>query len=296
MPCYLSSSALLAAFAFSNLLHAQPLRTVAWNIEWFPGVHREASKGEQHKHLKATQPELNRIDPDILLAQEITDQRAFEKLISAVPGLKLNVISKFAGDKERRPPYQQQAIASKLEAHSAWFEDFKPAENLPDLRRGFAFAALKHPAGGLIMVYSVHLKSNGGSDTHEGELNVANTRRESIKQILAHKLEMEKKFAREKIVGWIVGGDFNTNNDNQFKLCTAINDMVRGGFHNTWEGVAKSDRLTWRINPDPARRRFEATTFDYIFTISFKPARAQMFDVPRALSDHFPIGVFLEKE
>lgn len=277
-------------------LSAEPLKTVAWNIEWFPGLRPGASKGEQHNHIKAVEPVLAEISPDILLAQEITDQRAMERLCESA-GLKLHVISRFIDAESGEPSLQQVTIASKLEAHSAWFEEFRKRDDLPSLYRGFAFAALRHPDGGLIMAYSVHLKSNGGSDRPGGEVNIANARKESVRQILAHKAEMEKtKFAGENIVGWIVGGDMNSNHDGQFPLCTAVADTIAGGFHSTWDGVDKKDRLTWRSDPDPEKRRFEPTTFDYIFTIGFKPAKAKIIDVPRELSDHSPLGVMLELE
>jgi endonuclease/exonuclease/phosphatase family metal-dependent hydrolase len=277
-------------------LGAEPLKTVAWNIEWFPGLRAGADDAEKEKHFKAVVPELAKLDADILLAQEITDPRYMEKLAESA-GLKLHVMSRFLDAESGEPTLQQQAISSKLEAHSAWFEEFKPSEDLPSLRRGFAFAALKHPDGGLIMTYSIHLKSNGGSQRPGGEEDIARTRKESIRQILAHKKEMEKsKFAGKKIVGWIIGGDMNSNHDGQFRLCTAVADTVASGFYNTWDGVEKKDRLTWRSNPDPEKRRFEPTTFDYIFTIGFKPAKAQIIDIPRELSDHSPLAVMLELE
>ena len=292
----LSSLAVAFGLFISAALGAEPLKVVAWNIEWFPGLRAGASEGEQQQHIKGVEPALAGLSPDILLAQEITDQASMEQ-ICARAGLTLHVMSKFIDANSGEPGLQQQVIASKLEAHSAWFEEFKPSSELPNLRRGFAFAALKHPEGGLIMVYSVHLKSNGGSNKPGGEEDIAKTRRESIKQILAHKADMEKaRFAGESIVGWIIGGDMNSNHDGQFPLCTAVKDTVAGGFHNTWEGVEKKDRLTWRSDPDPEKRRFEPTTFDYIFTVGFKPSTAKILDVPRVLSDHSPLAVMLEKE
>ena len=233
---------------------------------------------------------LPKMEADILLAQEVTDAAAFEKMVSSVPDLKVHVFSQFKNLEGDRVTRQQCAIASRLEAHSAWFESFKPDAHLPNLRRGFAFAALEHPAGGLIMFYCVHLKSNGGSDTPKGEQDVASTRKESVKQIVAHKKEMEKRFADEKIVGWVVAGDFNTNHDGQFPLCTVVKDLEAAGFDNTWTDTPKEERATWLSDPDPEKRRFQPTTFDYIMTIGFQPAEAKMIqDVPRELSDHGPI-------
>ena len=140
------------------------------------------------------------------------------------------------------------------------------------------------------MFYCVHLKSNGGSDTPKGEREVARTRKESVKQIVAHKKEMEKRFADQKIIGWVVAGDFNTNHDRQFRRCTVIKDLEAAGFYNTWSETPKEERATWRSDPDPDQRRFQPTTFDYIMTTGFQPVQAKMvLDVPRELSDHNPV-------
>ena len=230
--------------------------------------------------------------PDLFLAQEITDEKAFADLVKTMPGFKVNVFSRFLDPYSDKPAQQQCAIASRLKMDSAWFEEFAPAKNLPDLRRGFAFAALEHPEGGLIMVYSVHLKSNHGSDTPEGEKNVADTRRESVRQIIAHKAAMEKKFEGRKIAGWLVGGDFNSNHDGQFPMCTAVADLMNAGFHNTWDQTPKDQRLTWHNPPDDTR--FKPTTFDYMMTSGFEKAKATIPPgIPRESSDHDPVMLML---
>lgn len=284
---------ILGAFLTCSL-HGQDLKAVSWNIEWFPGGRPNANQKEQTAQIKGVSKILAELDPDIFLAQEITDEKAFKKVLAVVPGLKLHAISKFPRRSEGKSPSQQCAIASKLKANSAWFETFKPSENLPNLSRGFAFAALEHPDGGLMMFYSVHLKSNHGSDTPEGEKNVADTRAEAVKQIIAHKKEMEKKFKDEKILGWVVAGDFNTNHDKQFPMCTAVKDMVAAGFHNTWDETPRKERLTWRNRPWD--KRFKPTTFDYILTSGFKETQAKMIPgIPVETSDHAAVKIILTK-
>ncbi|MEP2774512.1 MAG: hypothetical protein ABJQ29_16315 [Luteolibacter sp.] len=273
---------------------AEPIRTVTWNMEWFPGGRPYASKEERADQTKGAVKIIEKLAPQILLAQELTYEKAFVDLVKEVPGMKVDVFSKFLDPQTGKPGPQQCAIASTLKANSAWFEDFAPTENLPNLRRGFAFAALEHPDGGLMMVYSVHLKSNRGSETPEGEQDVANTRAESVKQLIAHKAAMEKKFAGEEIVGWLIAGDFNTNDDGQFTKCTVVKDLVAAGFHNTWDETPKEQRLTWRN--DPKDTRFKPTTFDYMMTIGFKEKQAKAFtDVPLDISDHLPVMLLLEK-
>jgi len=283
----------LVAFLLSgNGLHAEPLKAVTWNLEWFPGGRPNAYEGEKVNQMKGVKAELEKLNPDILLAQELTDETAFAKLVATLPDLKVDVFSHFLEADGKTPGPQQCGIASNLKADSAWFESFKPTESLPNLRRGFAFAALEHPDGGLIMLYSVHLKSNRGSDTPDGEKDVANTRAESVKQLIAHKKAMEEKFAGKEIRGWLIAGDFNTNHDGQFPKCTAVKDLMAAGFHNTWDATPKEQRLTWRN--DPRDTRFKPTTFDYMMTVGFKETQAKMSEVSQKLSDHNPVMLMLE--
>ena len=113
-----------------------------------------------------------------------------------------------------------------------------------------------------------------------------------MKQILSHKAEMEKRYAGREIKGWLIGGDFNTNHDGQFPKCTAIADLVKAGFHNSWGETPKEQRPTWFNKPHDTR--FQPTTFDYILTMGFKPVQATSIPTTHAASDHRPIVLVLE--
>ncbi len=279
---------ILLCLSFSALFAtaAEPLRFVAWNIEWFPGLRPTASAEEADKHMKQCQEALKKMNPDIFIAEEIRDWAAFHELVSAVPGLTVNVVSSFKDPESGRIRNQQIGIASKLKCRGAWWETW--AANYPNISRGFSFAALEHPDGGLLMVYGNHLKSNSGGNSEEGAKKNAGMRDEQVTQLLAHKKEIETAFSDQKIMGWISAGDFNTNHDGQFPLDSVIKSMTLGGYHNTWEGVAKEKRLTWRSQPES---KFQPTTFDYIFTQGIKETTAFILEVPRELSDHYPIGI-----
>lgn len=289
MPTY--KSLLLALFHglfLCSAASAEPLKAMTWNVKWFPGGYAEATKAEQTEHISAAQKIVAAADPDIFLAQEIRDETAFKALIKNNPDLKIHVMSKFLNFEDKKPFPQQCAIASKLDAHSASAVPYKFIKTLPSLNRGFAFAALKHPDGGLIMTYCVHLRSNRGSEDPNMEKIIANTRAEAIKQIISHKNETAKKFADQKIIGWVIGGDFNSNHDRQFPLCSAIADLTKAGFHNTWDATPQKDRLTWRNNP--RFEDFKPTTFDYIFTSGFTKKQASLIPkVPLNVSDHAPV-------
>lgn len=273
---------------------AESLTAMSWNIRWFPGGYQNAEKSDQTEHIKSAQEILRKSDPDILIAQEIRDEKSANMLIAPLPGMKTHIVTDFIDFETKKPALQQCVIASNLELHSAWQEDYQFAKNAPGLQRGFAVAALKHPNGkGLILTYCVHLRSNRGNETPEGAKNIAAIRAESVKQIIAHTQKMKKKFASENIIGWVIGGDFNTNHDKQFPLCTAIKDMEAADFHNSWNQTPREKRLTWRNNPK--FEDFIPTTFDYIFTAGFKKNQATLFpNVPLKISDHAPVILKLE--
>lgn len=271
-------------------LAAEPLKYVSWNLEWFPGHRPTASAKEADAHMKAAQDALKKINPDIFVGVEIHDWAAFDQLVSAVPGLNCHVVSNFCDPLTGEIRPQQIGIASKLKCHAALWETW--VANVPEMSRGFSFVALEDPAGGLLMVYGNHLKSNRGSDDEAGAKNVATMRDEQAKQLLAHREKMKKAFAKDTIVGWIASGDFNTNHDNQFPFCHAVKILTDGGFTNTWANTPKEKRLTW--HPDP-KSKFQPTTFDYIFTEGLKPTDAVMIKVPDGVSDHSPISITVEK-
>ncbi len=289
-PVRLALLAIAALFLTPLLSAAAPLKFVSWNLEWFPGHRPTASAADADAHMKAAQEALKKINPDIFVGVEIHDWAAFDELISAVPGLNCHVVSSFCDPVtgELRP--QQIGIASKLKCHAAQWENW--AANVPEMSRGFSFAALEHPDGGLLMIYGNHLKSNRGSDDPAGAQNVADMRNDQAKQLLAHREKIKKAFAKETIVGWIASGDFNTNHDGQFPLCHAVQLITEGGFTNTWANTPKEKRLTW--HPDP-KSKFQPTTFDYIFTEGLKPAEATLIKVEEGISDHSPISITVEK-
>jgi len=257
------------------------IRAVSWNIEWYPGKRRFARGEEMQAHARLVQTELRKIDPDVLLAQEMRDWQSFADLSDAVPGLRPAVVSAFASEQTGEYWRQQLAIASKLPVEAAWSEPW--AEGDPTPRRGFAAAAIRVPDSmDLILFYSLHLKSNRSNSDEETQLNYR-TREESVRQLLRHVEHMETAVFKDRIAGVVVGGDFNTNQDGQFGD-EVVKLMTAAGYHHTWDGVPRGERLTWR-----GSKRFEPTTFDHFFTKGLGKATARMLTVPDATSDHWPV-------
>ncbi len=289
MKSLLSPFLLLLTLLTTAWSQTAPLKTIAWNMEWFPGKRPTASAAEAAAHMKAGQEALKAMNPDIFIGVEVNDWNAFHEVCSVVPGLVVHVVSSFVDPQSGEIRPQQIGIASKLKCHGAWWEAWKA--NVPNISRGFSFASLEAPASqGLIMVYGNHLKSNRGSDTPEGAKNVGTMRDEQANQLLRHMKDMSVAYGSRPIRGWLAGGDFNTNHDGQFPECHVVDILTKGGFHNTWLNVPKDQRLTWRTEPGG---RFEPTTFDYLFAKGFGELNATAVGVDMAVSDHLPVQLLL---
>jgi endonuclease/exonuclease/phosphatase (EEP) superfamily protein YafD len=199
--------------------------------------------------MQQAQAVLKQLNPDVLLLQEVRDWKAAEELCSAVPGLTVDVASSFQG----RP--QNVVIASKLPADSGWSEMWKPTLGPEDPPRGYAFTAFKLPRNHLLLVYSVHLKSNLGGI----EKNIP-AREEAAKQLLAHAKEMARLYQARGRVSIIVGGDFNSNMDgSSYVNDHALKELKASGMKWAWEGVPFSNRITI-----PKSGKYPADCYDHI--------------------------------
>lgn len=269
------------------LCHAAQLKLMCWNAEWFPGKGSFATTPEILAHIKACQAVISAEKPDILLAQEIRDWHGFATLCEPDPALKPAVVSAFRDQETGALWPQQLAVASKVPIEAAWAEPWNPIP--ADLPRGFSMAAIKMPAPerGVLLVYSIHLKSNRGEDQKEQEANTR-FRNESAHQLVAHVGLMERIVFKDRVRGVIIAGDFNTNQDKQFPD-QAIEILEKAGLSNAWGQTPREERLSWRGND-----RFPPTTFDHIMVKGIKTSTAKLVPVAEDTSDHWPVVVTVE--
>jgi endonuclease/exonuclease/phosphatase family metal-dependent hydrolase len=289
---FAAAAALTLTVAWADETETTPgdLSVVSWNIEWYPGKKNFARGEEMRAHAAIVQAELEKIAPDIFLAQEMRDWDSFARLTDVVPGLRPAVVSAFTSRRTGEYWRQQLGIASKLPVMAAWSERWQMQDEIQP-PRGFAAALIRLPGPGVrhLLAYSLHLKSNLSNNEEEEQQNYRE-RDESIRQVLAHMKEMKENAFKGTIVGVIVGGDFNTNQDGQFGD-KVMKMMEEAGFHQTWGRTAKADRATWRGSD-----RFEPTTFDHIFTLGLGKLQAEMVTVPDETSDHWPVRIVIPAE
>jgi endonuclease/exonuclease/phosphatase family metal-dependent hydrolase len=218
------------------------------------------------------------------LLQEVRDYDACSRLGDAIePGAyPVEICSAFKEPFQSGPGRQQVAILSRFQAQAAWSEQWKSVEGI-DPPRGFAFAWFKIRDAD-IGVYSLHLKSNlitRGNKEAEAAKNIRK-REVAIDQLMAHVRDMIG-VKIPTINRLIVGGDFNTNQDEpMFASEKTLGLLGNAGFQDSFAGLPLSQRVT-----HPANHGYPDATFDYLFGKNLKIGKA--FATPTAVSDHWPV-------
>jgi endonuclease/exonuclease/phosphatase family metal-dependent hydrolase len=259
------------------------VRVTTWNLEWFPnGSPKELAADPQNARITAAASVLREIDPDILLLQEVRDYDVCARLAEAIrPGMyQIAICSAFkqGGGIGK----QQVAILAKYPAQAAWAEPWKSMEGI-DPPRGFAFAWFKI-GGADVGIYCVHLKSNLilRGDKNVETANNIRKREIAADQILAHMHDMIAT-AIPSVKGFIVGGDFNTNKDQElFAKEDSLTKLLGGGFRNCFEGLPIAQRIT-----HPGKRPYPDATFYYLLgkSVAFGKPIITKSDA----SDHLPV-------
>ena len=281
-------AALVVAMLASHLAKGgthPTVRCTTWNLEWFPnGSAHDASPEEQNRRITGAASVLKPLHPDILLLQEVRDYDACSRLGDAIePGAyHVEICSAFKEPFQSGLGRQQVAILSRLQAQAAWSEQWKSVEGI-DPPRGFAFAWFKIRDAD-IGVYSVHLKSNlitRGNKEAEAAKNVRK-HEVAIDQLVTHVRDMIGAKI-PTINQLIVGGDFNTNQDQpMFALEKTLTFLGNEGFRDSFAGLPLSQRVT-----HPANHGYPDATFDYLFAKNFEIGKA--FSTLTEVSDHWPV-------
>src|SRR4051794_20568969 len=72
-------------FAFGFRAWGGTLVVTTWNLEWFPnGSPKIAPPEEQNRRIAGAAATIRKLNPDVLLLQEMQDYRACQRLIEAI--------------------------------------------------------------------------------------------------------------------------------------------------------------------------------------------------------------------
>ena len=235
--------AALLVLLISGHSSAQTVRCTTWNLQWFPnGSAKETPAAQQERRIKEAADVLRPIDPDIILLQEVRDYDVCARLGEAIaPGVyHVAICSAFREPFHSGLGRQQVAILSKYQAQAAWAEPWKSMNGV-DPPRGFAFAWFKI-GNEDIGVYSVHLKSNlitHGDKEAETAKNIRK-REVAVTQLVAHVHDVIET-TKLAIKGIVIGGDFNTNHDQEmFAAEKTLDSLIGAGYENGFEQLPLS--------------------------------------------------------
>jgi endonuclease/exonuclease/phosphatase family metal-dependent hydrolase len=282
-PLRITAAVFALWYCVTALGESPKARVTTWNLEWFPnGSPKELGADAQNVRINAAAGVLRQLDPDILLLQEMKDYDACARLAEAIrPGTyQIAICSAFK--QSGALAKQQEAILAKIPAQAAWSEPWKSMEGI-DPPRGFAFAWFKI-GGADVGVYCVHLKSNLVRVRDKDAEIAKNIRKREIAsdQLLAHMHDMIA-ITLPSVKGFIVGGDFNTNKDQElFAKEDSLTKLLGSGFRSCFEGLSLTERIT-----HPGKRPYPDATFDYLLgkNVTFGKPVITKSDA----SDHLPV-------
>lgn len=258
-----------------------PLRIVTWNLQWFPGGRLGASKEEQDRQIVQIRDEIKKLNPDILLLQEVASEGALKETLEPLgKEWQVAVVSRFMQGNFLSG--QQIAIAAKIPAESAFSESWKEGWAGPP--RGYSYASFMI-RGKRLAVYSLHLKSNLGNPTEN-----TSKREDAIEQLIQHTKETTDRRLPAEIT--LIGGDFNTDDPSTLAAPSpgeiTFDLLKKDGFHWSFEGIPHKDRITC-----PAKGQYPPACFDYFFTKGAGNPRS--LPAQATGSDHLPVILDLKQ-
>ncbi len=283
----------LVAVAFAGMLCVRgDVLVTTWNMKWFPSGIPDLRNDEAAE--KATIARAGRLLADvyreqtrksgadlIVLAQEVRDAETMSDYARAagVEGLKVVSVSNFKdGDV---PIWQQMAILSTLPVLDAGFATWAKGIGV-SIPRGFAYALLDGGEAGPIACFSLHLKSNlnrSGTDI-EGQKNIYK-REAAAAQVLSVVRKMRDAFP-DRELRVIVGGDFNTNDDDlEYVSEATLRSFYGAHFRSCFRDLRRDQKVT-----RPGTNGFPDATFDYILYRGFERIVSRKIYPGEPLSDH----------
>ena len=130
----------------------------------------------------------------------------------------------------------------------------------------------------------MHLKSNlithGDKETETAQ-NIRK-REVAVTQLLTHVRDIIET-TMLAIKGIVIGGDFNTNHDQEmFAAEKTLDSLIGAGYQNGFEELPLSQRIT-----HPGTHGFPDATFDYVFARDLKASPPTITQT--TTSDHWPV-------
>ncbi len=251
----------LCAWFFVATALAGPLRVTTWNLRpnisggadsWTPKV--------QQGQLQEAADALKKLNPDVIILQQVMDWKTCEALARALEPEKYQVLvcSAFRDARTKKPGRQQVAILSRAKAYISWTEAWQTNGGAAALPGGFAFAAI-HIGDKNAGIFSLQLSDDSAANNRSTEQQAARER--SVQQLI-RKLNALQNWTTNRLDTLVVAGDFNTTpEDGQLAFEKTLPLLTEFGFENALANLPLEQRVTL-----PGSGGQPDATVDYIFT------------------------------
>ena len=113
-------------------------------------VSRPQTQGRERaraSHVAAVVPVVERLDPDVLGLEEVSDADGAHLIADHLKGFRVDVCTAFTRAPTDEPSRQQTVLCSRLPLLDSGWEKWQPTADGLAPRRGFAYAAYQTRAG-----------------------------------------------------------------------------------------------------------------------------------------------------
>lgn len=267
---------------------AQSLRVTTWNLQP-PAVRTNAAAANAEDiSISTAAAELKKLNPDVILLQQVVDWAMCDALAQALKPAQYNVVacSAFRGTRTNALRKQQVAILAKPEARAyfSWTESWRN-RGAPTVAGGFAFAAFQ-VGNRRIGFFSVQAGAPTGLTP--GKKRAAAVPEErltpAIEQVLAQ-VRAINNWITNRVQACVIGGTFGRATGQVMALEGAPLQMLESaGFGDAFQGVSAADRATQR-----AKAGQTGPVADYLF-IQPPSCASDPTVQPVAVARHYPVA------
>lgn len=267
---------------------AQSLRVTTWNLQP-PAVRTNAAAVNAGDiHISAAAAELKKLNPDVILLQQVVDWAMCDALAQALKPAQYNVVacSAFREARTNALRKQQVAILAKPEARAyfSWTESWRN-RGAPTVAGGFAFAAFQ-VGNQRIGFFSVQAGAPTGLTPSKKRAAAAPEERltPAIEQVLSQ-VRAINNWITNRVQACVIGGTFGRTTGQVMALEGAPLQMLESaGFGDAFQGVPAAGRATQR-----AKAGQTGPVADYLF-IQPPSCASDPVVQPVAAARHYPVA------
>lgn len=276
----------LALLLLGRGVQSAPVRVTTWNLQpsAIAGTNGFSTQYQQNLIQEAADT-LRKLNPDVILLQQVMDLQSCEELAGALKPETYNVTicSSFRNARNGGLNCGQVAILSKVKPYVIWSDAWQTSAQNPAAPGGVAFAAFRLD-GTNVGFFSVQLGDGSAPDfDRDSAAPRQHAREESARQIV-QLINSLRNWPTNRLQSLVVAGDFDTTTDDvRFVREKTISRLEQFGFQDAFADLPLEKRVTL-----PANGTHPDATMDYLFTrdagVVLNPQTSQA-----ALTEHWPI-------